>query len=265
MPFTHLWPEEDRRPVKKGAWTAEEDAKLMEQMKLMKDREFKWKDVARCIDGRTGKQCRERWNCNLNPEISREPWTPEEDRTLLRLHRKVGNKWSQIAVDLSGRSENAVKTRFKSIERAAKKEWTEEEDDTLLHLYATVGPKWDIIAAHLPRRSRHGAKLRHQLLKSGDYLKIKRGAANQTLLLDRFGDRARLVAGDKGSSKSSRKRRAKPLHHDVLGFEALLELRPKKLRTASSACGSWASSDTEPTCDDYKELLLALNDDDFEF
>lgn len=106
----------------KGHWTPEEDAKLL---RLIQDKEMhSWAMVAENIEGRTAKQCRERWSLNLDPSINRSPWTLEEDALLLKLHAEIGGKWAEIKQQFDGRTENAVKTRYKSIMRAKAREWT---------------------------------------------------------------------------------------------------------------------------------------------
>ena len=69
--------------LKKGSWTVEEDAKLFEAVKKQleqgnvadakKDKEkfLNWAKASVEIPGRTPKQCRERWRCNLDPSISK--------------------------------------------------------------------------------------------------------------------------------------------------------------------------------------------------
>eukprot|EP00347_Sterkiella_histriomuscorum_P022152 403331496 len=91
------------------------------------------------IQGRTGKQCRERytkifikltyllcqstlkqplhvyrWHNHLDPEIKKDPITPEEERVIFESHRKYGNKWADIAKLLPGRSDNSIKNYFYS-------------------------------------------------------------------------------------------------------------------------------------------------------
>lgn len=39
-----------------------------------------WSKIAEHLKGRIGKQCRERWHNNLNPELNKGPWTEEEQR-----------------------------------------------------------------------------------------------------------------------------------------------------------------------------------------
>ncbi|CAG9323693.1 unnamed protein product [Blepharisma stoltei] len=69
------------------------------------------------VKGRTGKQCRERWHNHINPKIIKEAWTKEEEKTLFEYQRIYGNKWSEIARYLPGRSDNSIKNQFYSTVR----------------------------------------------------------------------------------------------------------------------------------------------------
>ena len=69
------------------------------------------------IENKSGKQCRERWGNTLNPKLTDEPWTAQEEKILFEKQEKYGNKWSTIASFLRGRSDNATKNHFYSIVR----------------------------------------------------------------------------------------------------------------------------------------------------
>lgn len=83
-----------------------------------------WKGIANELNMRnpskvyrSAKQCRERWNNHVNPEVDRGPWTPEQDSKLVSAFLEIGKKWSQIAKELGNRTENAVKNRWHSLMR----------------------------------------------------------------------------------------------------------------------------------------------------
>ena len=89
----------------------EEDKVLLE---LVKNYGKNWSLIASNLEGRTGKQVRERYlNC-LDPEIKREKFTLEEDEKIVDFYKKNGAKWKVLSGTLKGRTENMVKNRFYS-------------------------------------------------------------------------------------------------------------------------------------------------------
>ncbi|CAM9650916.1 unnamed protein product [Chrysoparadoxa australica] len=158
----------------KGPWTVEEDSQLI----ALVDGGFKnWGQLASRMEGRTSKQCRERWRHHLDPSINRGEWSAEEDKMVYEIHMKVGNRWSQIAQLLPGRTENAIKHRFKALERqrvvvqsagdndidgkglndelpAQPRRWTTQEDEALKEAVAEIGEmNWKEIASRVESRN----------------------------------------------------------------------------------------------------------------
>ncbi|CAI5994918.1 unnamed protein product [Closterium sp. NIES-65] len=97
----------DARP--RLTWTDKEDCLLKELIRQHGTN--KWALVASKIRTKTNKQCRRRWQAFLNAMGNKGVWTPEEDEKLLEGHRLYGNRWTEIARMVPGRTDNAAKNR----------------------------------------------------------------------------------------------------------------------------------------------------------
>jgi hypothetical protein len=70
---------------------------------------------------RQGKQCRERWYNHLDPRLRKDSWNVAEDIYILQKQIELGNRWSEIAKGIEGRTENSVKNRWKCMMKKAKR------------------------------------------------------------------------------------------------------------------------------------------------
>ncbi|XP_061343631.1 uncharacterized protein LOC133289658 isoform X1 [Gastrolobium bilobum] len=119
------------------------------------------------LSGRTGAECESRWlNCE-DPLIKQDPWTREEDMSLLRIvqDKGIGN-WIDIAESLAATNRtpdnNTNRTPFQCLARYQRSlnssmlnsEWTEEEDAQLCSAVAYFGEQdWQSVASVLERRT----------------------------------------------------------------------------------------------------------------
>ncbi|GER53262.1 Myb-related protein [Striga asiatica] len=98
----------DKNGLKKGPWTAEEDAKLIQYINAHGP--GNWRTLPKNAGlERCGKSCRLRWTNYLRPDIKRGRFSFEEEETIIQLHSVLGNKWSAIAARLPGRTDNEIK------------------------------------------------------------------------------------------------------------------------------------------------------------
>ncbi|KAK9272913.1 hypothetical protein L1049_003292 [Liquidambar formosana] len=98
----------DKMNVKRGLWTAEEDAKILAC--LSKYGIGNWTLVPQKAGlNRCGKSCRLRWTNYLRPDLKHDGFTPQEEELIIKLHEAIGSRWSLIAKQLPGRTDNDVK------------------------------------------------------------------------------------------------------------------------------------------------------------
>ncbi|CAN6332972.1 unnamed protein product [Urochloa humidicola] len=98
----------EKAHTNKGAWTKEEDERLVAYIRA--HGEGCWRSLPKAAGLlRCGKSCRLRWMNYLRPDLKRGNFTDEEDELIIRLHGILGNKWSLIAGQLPGRTDNEIK------------------------------------------------------------------------------------------------------------------------------------------------------------
>ncbi|KAF8048694.1 hypothetical protein N665_2432s0005 [Sinapis alba] len=94
-------------------WSQQEDDILRQQISLHGTQN--WAIIASKFTDKSTRQCRRRWYTYLNSDFKRGGWTPEEDTLLCEAQRLFGNRWTEIAKVVSGRTDNAVKNRFTTL------------------------------------------------------------------------------------------------------------------------------------------------------
>ncbi|KAJ6574634.1 hypothetical protein B0H19DRAFT_1208260 [Mycena capillaripes] len=146
-------------------WTPREDELLIRAVANFGEHD-NWKTVAQAVPGRTNKACRKRWLHSLSPAVKKSAWTPSEDRLLIELYTAHGPKWSAIARQIHGRTDDACSKRYREAldPNLKKDEWTPEEDAQLMLAYARIGGKWGQVGQEL-RRSGLGCRNRWRMLE----------------------------------------------------------------------------------------------------
>ena len=160
----HRWQRVLNPDVVKGPWKATEDERLRELVEKIGSKH--WSRIAQEMQGRNGKQCRERWINHLKPDISKEPWSKVEEDILISAHASMGSKWSEMEKLLKGRTENAIKNHWHSTLRKRKEQTAEAEAKAAAAPplaggggAAAIGPPPPIAAAGAsPKRRRAGGE-----------------------------------------------------------------------------------------------------------
>lgn len=97
-------------------FSAEEDAKLVR----LQQQQLDWSQISNEFGNRSARQCRERFQNYLDPDLNTSDWTPAEDELLLRKESEMGKKWKEMIPFFQNRSNVNIKNRFATLQNRKK-------------------------------------------------------------------------------------------------------------------------------------------------
>jgi myb proto-oncogene protein len=97
------------KKLKRSTFTKEEDRILLNFVQHYGE---DWNLIASLMIDRNPRQVRERYHHYLDPSITKDSWSKEEDLKLIKLVGKYGSRWKKISESFDGRNEVSVKNRW---------------------------------------------------------------------------------------------------------------------------------------------------------
>jgi hypothetical protein len=170
-------------------WSYEEDEAL--KLAIQQVGGHHWSKIALMIPGKTSQQCLGRWR-TLNPSISHQPWTEEEDELLksLVLRYTVDDKvrWAKVAQHLPGRRDTQCRARwcYNVNPDLNLSPWTDEELQVFLLSKHELGNRWSEIEKRWPGRSVNALLSRWHSVKRRleGFILLKLGVLKEQIIKD---------------------------------------------------------------------------------
>eukprot|EP01046_Picozoa_sp_COSAG06_P025904 COSAG06_NODE_2200_length_7363_cov_78.787996_6_plen_776_part_01 len=124
-----------------ASWNADQDEAL--KRLVSQHNAGNWTQIAAGLEGKTPRQCRNRWLV-LDPNVVKGPWKSEEDGRLRRLVDEIGLQWSRIAAAMNGRNGRQCRERWVAhlSPDISKEPWSKAEEDALIAAHEKMGSKW---------------------------------------------------------------------------------------------------------------------------
>ncbi|KAM7205886.1 hypothetical protein V8F33_000716 [Rhypophila sp. PSN 637] len=124
-----------------------------------------WQEVATHLNGRTNKDCRKRWVHALRIEVTKGPWSQDEDKRLEDGVGLYGCKWNKVSEVVGTRQADQCSRRWHECRNPtiSRSRWSLWEDNVLENAVRIYGRNWtEIVERFFPERTPISAKNRYK-------------------------------------------------------------------------------------------------------
>ena len=107
------------------------DQTIKHKKRFTKEGTYNWQAISDFMGDFSKRQCRERYNFYLKPNLNKEPFTPEEDKMLIEKVAVFGRKWKLISSWFKNRTAYAIKNHYKVLMNRNAKELRKKREEEL--------------------------------------------------------------------------------------------------------------------------------------
>ena len=126
LPYSFI----NSKNAKARHWTKREDTRLLAGVYLFGPKD--WNHIALFVGaGRARPQCLQRWTRTLNPDITKDVWTTEEEERLLKIvsqYEKVS--WTKVANMMGNRSDVQCRYHYSQVMKLKENHSSESKPET---------------------------------------------------------------------------------------------------------------------------------------
>lgn len=121
----------------KNKFSPGEDKKIVELFKKYGD--GYWNLISSCLYRKTAKQCKERYENYLNPNINKKVWTQEEDKLLMEKAKTLNLEWVKISPFFKEKTINQLKNRYELLSKQKKEAQPQNDMLNYFDVFCDVG------------------------------------------------------------------------------------------------------------------------------
>lgn len=145
--------------AKTRPWTTYEDRRLLAGLHRFGFED--WALIAQFVgNGRSKAQCSQRWTRGLDPKITKDQWSEEQDSKLLQLIAAYGDKsWTKIASQMGNRCDVQCRYRYKQLCK------DDDFQEKMAQACEEASVKGDSLSSEIPKQQklqRQRQQKRHQ-------------------------------------------------------------------------------------------------------